>query len=513
MNKKLSTGISLYLFLFCIPVFAEQFQVNTVYTDQPNEVSFVVTLPPGLETPPKPSDFKLLDGSTVIKSADEIKPFAASNRKSVLLFCVDVSRSISGTTLKETQDALINFVSGDLPKDKYLFGLVSFADSVTSSPYFTDKSENLIKSIRELKIASRGNKTLLNQAAMDSLYKLDQLKPTEYRRILIISDGKDEGSIETYDSVINLSNRLGIPIDGIAINGKKPQYDVPQGLSGLAKATGGRFINPRDQSMSLKEAVIWSHNRFIENTLVVHFRYQQSTEKPKLENIFIKFKPNDTLNLNADFSRGVPAPKNILISEKINETPPANNEYNWIQEALNKPSAYWLLGLLVLTTLIFIVWSFQRSKKSSANSNDELSTDHNQMKTGAPNQNLFTTKIQYPEEKSNQRQTMISSVKHQEIPSIAIEVIEGPLEGQKTQMVKPTFRIGANQDNDLILIDDYVSRNHASLTYDNSELILSDLDSRNGTFLNDVLMNNKTSVVLPGDVIRIGNTSLRIIAT
>lgn len=521
--KKLSTttGVSLFLFLFCISLFAEQLQVNTAYTDQTNEVSFVVTLPSGVEVPPKSSDFQLFDGSAAIISADAIEPFAESDRKLVLLFSVDVSRSISNDTLRETQAALINIFSITLPKDRYQFGLVSFADEVIGSPFFTDDPETFTKSIRELKIA-HGNKTVLYQATIDSLNKLEELMPGEYRRILIISDGKDEGSVEDYDTVINLSKSRGIPIDGIAINGISPQYNAPEKLSALAEATGGHFIHPRNQSMSLKEAVISLYDSAIENTWIVHFRYQPNTEKPKLKNVHIKFKQNDTINLSANFSESIPAPSDFSISEDILTTPSTNttvsNEDNWSQEIkgkFNNPSTYWVLGLLLLVTLIFILWIFQRRKKTLINGDAELSTDHEQLETGSPNHNnLFTTGSQQPKEESSRRQTVISSdLKDQDRPSIALEVTEGPLEGKKIPMDKPMFRIGANQDNDLVLIDDYVSRNHASLTYNNSDLILSDLNSRNGTMLNGVLMNNRASVVLPGDVIRIGNTSLIIITS
>lgn len=514
MNLKLPTGISLSLFLFCTSVFAEQLQVGPVYTDQPDEVSFIVTLPPGLEISPKSSDFQLLDGTRVIKSVDAIEPFAESNRKLVLLFCVDVSRSINNAILKETQDALINIFSGTLPKDRYRFGLVSFADKVTSSSDFTDNPDILSKSIRGLK-RTRGKKTLLYQAIFDSLNKLNKLKPAEYRRILIISDGKDEGSIETADSVINLSRTLGIPIDAIGRGIIQQQY--ADGLSGLTKATGGRFIYPRAESLSLKEAVNRLNKSFIENTWIVYFRYKPDAEKPKLENAVIKFKKNDTLSLSANISEGIPTPKDISDVNTMQKDSPEVNSIQKVKEKLKKLFPYLVFGLLLLTTLIFILWIFRRRQGPSANGKTGDSTDRVNVETERPNQNLFKREIPHPKENNRRQTEVISHLKaphlHQDRSSIVLAVTEGPLEGHKIPMVKQIFRIGANQDNDLVLIDDYVSENHALLTYDNGELLLSDLHSLNGTLLNGVLVNDKTSVVFPGDVIRIGNSSLRVMAT
>jgi pSer/pThr/pTyr-binding forkhead associated (FHA) protein len=62
----------------------------------------------------------------------------------------------------------------------------------------------------------------------------------------------------------------------------------------------------------------------------------------------------------------------------------------------------------------------------------------------------------------------------------------------------------------LVLVDDYVSGNHALLTHKNGVLLLSDLHSRNGTLLNGELVKDKSSAVFPGDVIQIGNSSLKV---
>ena len=52
-------------------------------------------------------------------------------------------------------------------------------------------------------------KHFFTRAINESLMMLKTYKPTEYRRILVISDGNDEGSIETFDIVSNLSRASG----------------------------------------------------------------------------------------------------------------------------------------------------------------------------------------------------------------------------------------------------------------------------------------------------------------
>lgn len=511
MNKKLSSGISLFLFIFCFCIsgLTEQLQIDTVYKDKADEVSFVVTLPPGLEISPKSSDFQLLDGSKVIKkNANAIETFRGSNRDLVLLFNVDVSGSINKATLKETQDALINILSEKtLQKDKYQFGVLSFADKVINFPGFTDNQDTFTKSIRELKTA-RGKKaqnTVLFEAIIDSLNRLEQHKPNEYRRILVISDGKDEGSTEAFDTVVNLSKKLGIPIDGIAIGRDRRQFDGTDGLNGLAKATGGRFIDPRAESMSIKEAVTRSLNSFIENTWIVHFRYQSDTEKPALENAQIKFSPNETIDISAVFSGNIPAPQ-------VNPPNPRVESGN--DKKFNQSTGYWAIGILLLITLIFIVWIIRRNQeKPDVIDNGKIDPI---IKSKEP---IEDTVIPAPQSQStrkiDRRHTVISpdpklNHSYADKPGIALEIIEGSQAGQKFPITKSTFRIGANTDNDLVLLDNYVSRNHASLSYVNGQLLLTD-QSRNGTTINGVLINNDTSIITPGDEIRVGNTSLKVI--
>lgn len=60
----------------------------------------------------------------------------------------------------------------------------------------------------------------------------------------------------------------------------------------------------------------------------------------------------------------------------------------------------------------------------------------------------------------------------------------------------------------LSLVDQECSRTHLSLSQKNGKLFVTDLGSRNGTFVNARLVTTKELV--PGDVITIGRTRLKI---
>lgn len=85
----------------------------------------------------------------------------------------------------------------------------------------------------------------------------------------------------------------------------------------------------------------------------------------------------------------------------------------------------------------------------------------------------------------------------------------GPQAGNRLALVDE-FRIGRSADCALILDDDYVSGDHASLARrSNGDWVVTDLGSTNGTFVNEVRVVTPT-VVTPADSLRIGRTQMRL---
>jgi hypothetical protein len=68
--------------------------------------------------------------------------------------------------------------------------------------------------------------------------------------------------------------------------------------------------------------------------------------------------------------------------------------------------------------------------------------------------------------------------------------------------------IGRSRDNDIVISDNLVSRNHLQIIQDDSgNFRLADLGSKNGTFVNGRQVNGEV-YLNPNDVVRIGNTTL-----
>lgn len=88
-----------------------------------------------------------------------------------------------------------------------------------------------------------------------------------------------------------------------------------------------------------------------------------------------------------------------------------------------------------------------------------------------------------------------------------LAIVEGP--GEKTKIdlgKKKLIRVGKKDDNDLIIRDKTVSRNHFEIEETADSYLLRDLNSTNGTFINDLKV--REAFLSPGDIITLGNTKI-----
>ena len=88
-----------------------------------------------------------------------------------------------------------------------------------------------------------------------------------------------------------------------------------------------------------------------------------------------------------------------------------------------------------------------------------------------------------------------------------IIVIYGPELGKRVQLGTAPFEIGRSSKNDLFLDQESISRHHARIAFDGTHYWISDLNSTNGTFVNDEAVREQR--LRDGDQIRIGRSILK----
>jgi hypothetical protein len=93
------------------------------------------------------------------------------------------------------------------------------------------------------------------------------------------------------------------------------------------------------------------------------------------------------------------------------------------------------------------------------------------------------------------------------MPVVTFQVIEGIDKGRVYRDLPTPVTIGREEGNLLRLNDERVSRFHAKIQVDNNEIILTDLESTNGTRVNGNVVQIRR--LRPGDIVGVGRSLLR----
>jgi Ca-activated chloride channel homolog len=147
---------------------------------------------------------------------------------------IDVSASME-KSLEKAQAAALQFLQGTIqPKDRA--AVIVFNDHPNLAVKFTRDVQALAGGLAGLK-AERG--TALYDSLIFSFYTFNGLKGR--RALLLLSDGRDEGSRFTYEEALELARRSGVTVYtiGLGENVEKKR------LARISEETGGRAFFPR----------------------------------------------------------------------------------------------------------------------------------------------------------------------------------------------------------------------------------------------------------------------------
>ena len=151
---------------------------------------------------------------------------------------LDISASMT-ESLDKARQAALQFLQETLrPRDRA--ALITFNDHPNLAVKFTNDLPTLAGGLAGLK-AERG--TSLFDTIVFSLYYFSGIRGQ--RAILLLSDGKDEGSRFTYDDALDYARRAGVTIYSIGLG---DDVDKKK-LSKLSEETGGRsfFVKSADE--------------------------------------------------------------------------------------------------------------------------------------------------------------------------------------------------------------------------------------------------------------------------
>lgn len=89
---------------------------------------------------------------------------------------------------------------------------------------------------------------------------------------------------------------------------------------------------------------------------------------------------------------------------------------------------------------------------------------------------------------------------------VQIKIIVGPNKGETIRLDQPrSINMGRDPESDYVLPAPNASRNHGKLNWDGQQLIIEDLGSRNGVYVNANRIEG-SSVLGTGDVVELGGS-------
>jgi VWFA-related protein len=163
---------------------------------------------------------------------------------------LDISASME-PNLAQTKAAALEFFERAIqPKDRG--ALIVFNDHPLLAVKLTNQVKALAGGLAGLK-AERG--TALYDSVVFSLFYFNGVKGQ--RAILLLSDGKDEGSRFNVDETLDFARRAGIAIYSVGLNIPRSDSEVRRVLKKLAEETGGRnfFIKDTAELGAIYEAI------------------------------------------------------------------------------------------------------------------------------------------------------------------------------------------------------------------------------------------------------------------
>jgi uncharacterized protein YegL len=193
-------------------------------------------------------DLRLLEDGASTDPPAEIKALSDTKIGTATVVALDVSGSMRGRPIEAIRRALAGFAARARPWDK--IAVLTFADDVlTDLPFDADRSAlaTVLQSVH-----TRCCNTHLYDALSESVDLLNASGIPPVHRVIVISDGKDEGSRTSSDEVVKRAKDAHIAIDAIGLSRIDAVY--LQSLKTIASRTGG-FFRRADSDVALERLV------------------------------------------------------------------------------------------------------------------------------------------------------------------------------------------------------------------------------------------------------------------
>jgi hypothetical protein len=446
----------------------EKIDISTAYP----RVNITITAQVASNIPPlDEKSLSIREDGKPIDDAGKITRQIASDVGSGLVMAIDSSKSIRKKFLAEIKSCAKEIVKRVGAKDA--IAVYNFDDAVTLLNDFSSDADLIMKNIEG--IERHGRKTLLYDAIYDSINQYDKIQ-TKNKKIMVFTDGKDEGSRVNGDELMNFARHAGIPLYFIC--GKRTGNT--KFLASLSSLTSGQmaYISNEYHIACIRDAIL--SVKKISYVITYKTQLKPDDQEHKIE-----------VRLNQD------AVKDRDVVDVVLRKEHADKDFN----LADKVKLAVLISLFCLILFIIIILFLYREKKILKDKFEiEKKFLIEKSMRGAPPGSPDTEKSndQIPSEPANPELHYTRAWLFQKGKTGA---------GKKFPLQPPETTMGSDRNNGVALNDSSVSNYHAKIKNIGGIYYLFDLISEQGTFLNgNKLLRPKQ--LCDWDEIRLGNSIL-----
>ena len=434
--------------------------------------------------------------------ATRVQTLASTGYGMAVSVAIDVSGSMKGAPLNAVRSGLSKFVADAEPQDK--IAIQTIADDGRWELGWEQSRDDLRSALDKLE--TRGSLTRLWDGLLNAIQHFPATPLSQ--RIIVISDGHDEGSSHTEEEVIAAAKQHGVLIDAVGITRSNSVY--LQGLAQLASQTGGQFREARNNDELDK--LVGSGIQRLKATPVVSFRLEDLPADGANHRFVVTWKHEGSVSQ----------------SEVAVVLPPAPPWY--------MRRVVWGIGggvLVLLLVIVIVVNQRRRPAKQQykgimppepvAPKPVPAPTPAPVMPSPVPVGGGGLEPLSAPRKVAATPYEPARPVRvktqliarfpapSQESPTAFLLCEKGFAPGEKFPVNELEYWIGAQENNHLRIADDpTVSGNHACLIFEHGVLGIYDYKSTNGTRVNGQVVKEKRHLLRPGDRIQIGRSTFAI---
>jgi VWFA-related protein len=493
------------------PIYAEKFPALEIVVESTSAVAM--------------QNLTLIEDGQGTVNATGIRPFKETGRGMAIVLALDVSGTMAGQPLADMKRALSSFVAQAGEQD--CVAIVTFADSINVDAPFCSSPDQLKAAID--KLTTRGQITELYRGLRQALGLFDSANLPERRRLIVISDGLDEGVAYRLEDVIEMAASRNIPVDAIGLTKVDPRH--LSNLNRLADKTGGGYERAEDSSRL--ESIFRQGIERLQATPVASFTARNLQSDGQEHRIGVRVN---------DGGRIMSAETTLITTKRETPSPTASPGPGVVSSSRKIPIWVWPAAGLLLGLIALVFAMVQRRTKSpparpiappiQPSPFDQPASDpapDNPAKSRRPTEeemedevteNLWLTpqiveaeasddQVQEPVKPARRKTQVRVEFRAPEIgrPSAILIAEEGARAGAYAPIESSPFWIGSEEDSTLFIEGDtYLSGYHACIEYREGTLLLYDNNSTNGTFLNGERLEGAPRPLGIGDRIKVGRS-------